>query len=119
MPVEDPSEALHGLAAALAVFRDETDEHANLCTFIIFLWVVRKPSITVMEIVGAGGAPRSTVSRNVSYLMASRRKSGKEGIHPGYGLIFDQNNPLDRRQTNLYLTAKGERVAARLAAAFA
>jgi DNA-binding MarR family transcriptional regulator len=118
MPVQDHSEALHGLAAALSVFRDETDEHANLSTFIIFLWIARKPGITVMEIVDRSGAPRSTVSRNVSYLMSARRKSGKDGIHEGYGLILDQNNPLDRRQTNLYLTPKGQRVANRLAAAF-
>ena len=118
MAIQDQAEALHSLAAALSVFRDETDEHVNLSTFIVFLWIARRPGITVMEIVDKSGAPRSTVSRNISYLMETRRKTGKEGIHEGYSLVTDENNPMDRRQTNYFLTPKGQRVAARLAAAF-
>ena len=102
-------EGLDGLAAAIEAFR-ELDQEMPAQTILTFLLVAQNPGIKVGELVERLGIAQSSTSRNVAYL--SKWRAFEE---EGHDLIEAVEDPRDRRTKTVNLTAKGKRLAEKLA----
>ena len=106
--VEDVA-GLEGLAAAIKVFR-ELDAEMPAQTILTFLLVAQNPGIKVGELVTRLDIAQSSTSRNVAYL--SKWRAFEE---EGHDLIEAVEDPKDRRTKVVNLTAKGKRLAEKVA----
>lgn len=79
-------------------------------TMMTFLMVAENPGIAMKAMQERLGVARSTMSRNVAALSKIGDKRGREG----YGLIETCENPEDRKQKQVYLTAKRNRLYANM-----
>ena len=102
-------QGLEGLAAAIEVFR-KLDAEMPAQTMLTFLLVARNPGINVGKLVERLGIAQSSTSRNVAYLSKWRAY-----LEEGHDLIEAVEDPRDRRTKTVDLTAKGRRLAEKLA----
>ncbi len=85
----------------------ELQKGIELQAIALFLEVASTPGITVKALMKKTGLSQASCSRNIALLSLIDRH-GK----PGLDLIVSRPDPADSRRYNLYLTPKGQELAA-------
>ena len=108
MTLHVEADTIQGLLAAIELFRTmDTDMPSP--AIATFLQIASSPGLSIQEIADRLKIAQATASRNVFYL--SKTKTPTE---PGLDLVESRINELNRRQKQVFLTAKGEHLAATL-----
>ncbi len=89
-------------------FRDLRPD-IQMHTASVFLLVAMKPGIAQRDLLGLLDISQATLSRDISALTAIDRH-GK----PGLNLIAQHRNPIDARNSMLYVTTEGNSLLAQL-----
>ena len=108
MSTHTEADTIAGMIAAIELFR-AMDTDMPSPTIATFLQVVSSPGLSIQDVADALRVSQSTASRNVFYL-----SKDKTSTTPGLDLVESRVNALDRRQKQLFLTQKGEHLAATL-----
>lgn len=87
----------------------EMRPHMPMQMASVYLLVAMKPGISQRELFDLMGISQASISRNVTAL-SDRDRHGK----PGLNLIIQKRNPVDCRNTAIYLTTEGEALLSRL-----
>lgn len=96
------------LMAALKVFR-AVDPEIQLLYAMVFLEVAAREPCPMVDLPEKFGVTRATISRAHVYLSSYTIKTTVDKRH-GHGLIRSEHNPENRRNLDLFLTAKGRTV---------
>lgn len=110
-PTDVSSERKRGMYHAfrlLETFR-ELRPDMPMQTASVFLLVAMKPGISQRELLDLIDISQAGISRNV-YALTAIDRHGK----PGLNLITQHRNPIDARNTMLYLTSEGDALLTRL-----
>jgi len=94
------------------LWRSETGERISLRTISVFLHVAMYPGSSSEAIQKATGLSQSAVSRHTMSLSKINRSK-----KPGYDLIDEKSDPMNRRRKLYTLTRKGEKFLQKLKAA--
>tara|TARA_R110001599_G_scaffold332022_1_gene547075 strand:- start:1804 stop:2217 length:414 start_codon:yes stop_codon:yes gene_type:complete len=96
----------------LSVLREFQELHPDLPlqTASLFAYVAANPGISMHELRKQTDTQQSTCSRSISVL-----SEWQEHEKPGYGLVWTEIDPRERRRKLVHLTDKGEELAATLA----
>lgn len=105
------AEARRSVSYALRVveFLRIIDNDMPIQTAATFLIIAQHEGLSAVEIKERLGMASSTASRNIAAL-SERHRLGK----PGYGLVLQREDPLDRRRKTHHLTPKGRRLLGQL-----
>jgi len=98
------STALSRAILFLEEFR-KIDPEMPMHTALLFLLIAREPGINLKRLSHLTGLGKSVVSRNITLLSEEY----------GKGLVYYREDPVDRRNKMLFVTAAGERVTQTLA----
>lgn len=96
----------------LGVLQEFRELHPDLPvqTASLFAYVAANPGISMNELRTQTDTKQSTCSRSISVL-----SEWQEHEKPGYGLVWTEIDPRERRRKLIHLTDKGEELAATLA----
>jgi DNA-binding MarR family transcriptional regulator len=108
MSLNTEADTIQGMIAAIELFR-AMDTDMPSPAIAAFLHVASMPGLSIQEVADALKVSQSTASRNVFYL-----SKAKTPTLPGLDLVESRINEMDRRQKQLFLTQKGEHLAATL-----
>jgi DNA-binding MarR family transcriptional regulator len=81
------------------------DSEMQMQTALVFLMIAKHEGCQLRDLEREAGLSSASVSRNVAALSQLHRKG-----RAGHGLVIAKVSPEDRRNRQLYLTAKGRSV---------
>jgi len=81
------------------------DQEMQMQTAMIFLLIAREEGLHSRDLMQHTGLTSASVSRNVAALSKYHRKG-----RPGHDVIVAREDPIDRRNKQLFLTGKGRAV---------
>src|SRR5690606_26063331 len=87
----------------------ELDPEMPLQMATTFILVASSPGITMKDLSPQLGFSQASCSRNIAALSKVHRHN-----KPGHGLVYAIEDPVERRRKIVKLTARGEKLAARL-----
>lgn len=104
----DEREAISRTLRVLEQFR-ELDSEMQMPQAVTLLSIALNEGISLRELTERTSQAMSSASRNVASLSAVTRHD-----KAGHGLVVNREDPIDRRQKQHHLTAKGRRFIERL-----
>lgn len=99
--MRDPTILLGRMQLALDEFR-KLHETITAATIVYFLAAAARPGVTGRELAALLDMPKASTSRNYAILA--------DNVTGGLGLLTQKENPHDRREKHIELTARGRRV---------